>query len=391
MLYDVAVIGAGPAGSTAAKCCAMGGLTTLMLDSCVFPRAKTCGGGLSTATLNSIGSPLPKELILDRVNHLESFFGDRSVRIAHPSVFMVITDRSVFDNYLVEQALATGVMFRQNETLAGLTKTGDFYTIHTQNNTYRAKAVIGADGVHSTTARLAGIPATFKKQALALSVEIPVDSCSFDNEAIKIFYGLVPQGYGWIFPKGDRVSIGAGCFKTGYHTLHQCLQKIAAVSDLTVPDKVKGHYIPYGRPDRDIVTDGIVLTGDAAGFIDPFTGEGIKYAIISGLLAGETLRTCFHENLPINKKNLAGYVKKCRQAFLEDLRYSYILSRAFFAVPSVMHRFLFARNDMYNRFLSILEGRYTYRSLVRDVVVELPKYYAHLPGYMLSRTGQTRG
>lgn len=388
MLYDIAVIGAGPAGSTAAKSCAVRGLKTLCLDRRAFPRPKTCGGGITTAALNTIGFPLPGQMVLSQIRNLQSFFQDKSVRISHPRAFMVIADRSVFDNFLMERAIEAGVEFRQRENVTGLTRENNHLVIRTQTGSYQARAIIGADGVHSTTAKLAGIPGRHQKCALCLSVEVPANPGKVEKESIKIFYDLLPQGYGWIFPKGDRLSVGLGCFKSSYGNLRKGLQTLAARTRLDLPDTVRGHYIPYGGQTRECVADGIILAGDAAGFTDPFTGEGIRFAIISGMLAGETLWNCSRHGLPPNKKNLAGYVNKCQQAFLRDLRYSYMLSKTFFAFPSVMHRFLFDRSEIYSSLLNILEGRYSYSRLTREVMVELPKYCLRWPKPHISKTGQ---
>ncbi len=388
MMYDVAVIGAGPAGSTAARFCALRGLKTLLLDRCSFPRLKICGGGITTAALNALGLALPGPVVLDRVRHLSSFSGSKSVHIPHPRFFMIVTERSVFDNYLVQKAVEAGVDFRPGENLTGLTGTGRDFLIKTPNNSYRAETLIGADGVHSTTARLAGFPRQPRSHALGLTADVRPGAETGLKEAVQIHYNLIPKGYGWIFPKGDRLTLGVGCYTGNYAGLRQALQKLAASAQLELPEQIRGHYVPYGRQTRECLADGIILAGDAAGFVDPFTGEGIRYAVLSGSLAGETVWHCFYHNLPPNKKNLAGYLVKCRQAFLGDFKYSLILAKVFFALPAIMHRFLFDRSDIFSRLLNILEGRYNYQRLVKDVAVELPKYYAKLPAFSLSKIGQ---
>ena len=389
MLYDVAVIGAGPAGSTAAKFCAMRGLKTILLDRQIFPRPKTCGGGITSAAINTIGFPLPEHTVLGQVHVLRSIINNKTVHIPHPRPFMVITERSVFDNFLAEKAVEAGVEFQQNENVKGLTKEDRYFTIKTQHNSFKAKVLVGADGVHSAAAKLAGLNSRYRSCALCLTAEIPVKS-NHSLDEIQINYDLLPKGYGWVFPKGDRLGLGVGCFTSSYGRLRKALAQLAVTAGSETPEIVKGHYIPYSGQSPECVGDGILLAGDAAGFVDPFTGEGIRYAIISGMMAGETLWNCYRNGIPPNKKNLAGYLDKCRQGFLRDLKYSYMLARTFFAFPSVMHRFLSENPEMYSHLLNILEGRYSYQKLIKDVAVELPKYYLNLPKYHFNRTGQIR-
>ncbi len=391
MVYDVAVIGAGPAGSTTARFCAMRGLKTLLLDRCSFPRKKVCGGGITTAALNSLGFPLPVHIVLGQVCNLYSVFDHKSVYFSHPRPFMVTVDRAVFDDYLAEKAIEAGVEFKQTENLTSLTREGSNFSLKTQNGAYMTKSLIGADGVNSTTARLTGLTGQSENNALCLTAEVPAKSDNSQREAVQIHYNLVPKGYGWIFPKGDRLTLGVGCFASNYGILRRALDKLAASASLDLPNTVKGHYIPYGKRTPECVNDGIILAGDAAGFVDPFTGEGIRFAIISGMLAGETIWNCYRNSQPTNKKNLAVYMEKCRQAFLRDFKYSFLLAKAFFAFPSVMHRFLSDNKEIYGRLLNILEGRYTFRKLVKDVASELPKYcFSKLPKYPFNKIGQIR-
>jgi len=384
MQYDVAVIGAGPAGSTAARYCAMRGLKTLLLDRRRFPRPKTCGGGVTTAALNAIGFPLPADIVRGHIKNLCSHIGNKTVRISHTRVFMITVDRSEFDNYLVEKAVDAGAQFHQDECVTGLAREGNVFSIRTPNNCYRAASIIGADGVHSATARLTGLKNSRKNCALCLSLDIPAGLDNRQSETIQVYYDLVPRGYGWIFPKGDRISLGVGCFTGNYALLGNALQKVAVIAGINLPGNIKGYYIPCGGQTTKCFSDGVILAGDAAGFVDPFTGEGIRFAVISGTLAGETVWNCFRNGLSLKKENLAGYMKKCHRAFLRDFRCSLLLSRAFFSLPSAMQGLLFHNADNYSRLLHILEGRSTYRKYLKSLLARLPKY-------CVKKTCQTQG
>lgn len=372
MDYDVAVIGAGPAGSTAARFCALRGMKTLLLDRCAFPRPKTCGGGLTLAALNSIGVPLPERIVLGQARNLQSFFGGQSQYIAHPRPFMVIVDRAGFDYFLAEKAVEAGAVFNEKESLTGLSGENGTFSVRTPKNTYRAHTVIGADGVYSTTARLAGLPSPKNPPALCLTGEVPAGSRGgFSNpavnaETIAIYYNILPRGFGWVFPGGDKLLLGVGSLSGNYGILREAFGRLASSAGLEQPLTVKGYHVPWLIRCAEPIKGGILLAGDAAGFVDPFTGEGIRYAVISGMLAGETVWNWAKSGLPAKQKSLAGYIIKCRQAFLNDFKYSYLLSRAFFAFPFPMHRLVLGNDQIYSRLLNILEGRSTYRELIKN-------------------------
>ena len=147
--YDVIIVGAGPAGSTAARHCGLKGLKTLLLEKEKIPRYKPCAGGITFAAVKELDFDIPEELIERKCHGMRIHFKKCKNRVTeeHPLVYMVT--RSVFDEYLVEKSVAAGAEIRDSETCISVATDREKVSISTSKGEYRANIVIGADGFFS--------------------------------------------------------------------------------------------------------------------------------------------------------------------------------------------------------------------------------------------------
>jgi len=289
--FDVIVAGGGPAGSAAAFTAASAGLKVCLVDKAVFPREKLCGGGLTDrcrASFSDVfGQPLPDEIVLGG-EHMAFFMA--GAPLSRMEGRIGLTMRRTFDAHMVSLARRAGAAALFGDAVEDIDEAGR--TIILKSGRRLAYGhLIGADGVNSAVARrLYG--AAFDPAVIGFGLEVEVPRADLPGwpEDVEIDFGRADWGYGWVFPKQATFTIGVG----GVHRRNPDMKaKLAAyLTDKGLDPgkyKVKGQYLPFGRCRERPGRGRILLCGDAAGFVDPITGEGIGYAIESGAAAGAAI------------------------------------------------------------------------------------------------------
>ena len=292
MRYDVIVAGAGPAGSTTAWECASRGLSVLMLDRAAFPRDKPCGGGV---TVRAAGL-LPFELtpVVERSIHQARFSlrQDKGFTRSSTKEITYLTQRSRLDNFLAEQAVEAGAVFRQREGVREIERRRTHVVVRANGQAYEGSTLVAADGANGRTTKLAGIDVSLT-QGIAFEGNItpPGGVPAQWQDTIGFNLGGLPGGYGWVFPKGDHLNIGLGGWQYIGPTLRDRLDRLVRYYGYDPADLWgrRGYHLPLRRPGSPLVDGMVVLVGDAGGLIDPLTGEGIFAAFLSGRAAARHL------------------------------------------------------------------------------------------------------
>ena len=285
------VAGAGPAGAAAAFTAARAGVSVALIDKSEFPREKLCGGGLTDRCRSSFeavyGRPLPDDLVLG--SGKMAFFMAGSP-LSRMDGRLGLTMRRAFDAHMVELAKDAGATTLFGDAVDDLHEAARVVILKSGRRLAYGH-LVGADGVNSAIARkLYG--ASFDPAAIGFGLEVEVPRADLPNcpEDVEIDFGRADWGYGWVFPKHQSFTIGVG----GVHRRNPDMKaKLAAyLTDKGLDPtryKVKGQYLPFGRCREKPGRGRILLCGDAAGFVDPITGEGIGYAIESGAMAGAAI------------------------------------------------------------------------------------------------------
>lgn len=289
--FDAIVVGAGPAGSTAARELAAAGARVLVVDRAEFPRYKACGGGIPLRTEKLLPFPIDR-VIEDSVRLLQvSHKGaSRFVRDSgQPFAHMVMRDR--FDALLLGQARKAGAEFRPGTAVREVSLERKV-TVRADGFEAQADYLVCADGAHSPVGKMVGLG---KGIAECAAWEVEVRAPALRRRAYRgtalIELGYKPWGYAWLFPKAEVLSIGivlppgqAGSMKEHVRAYIASLGLAGAEVDIA-----RGHKIRFRRGDEPIVNGRALLAGDSAGLADEFTEEGISYAVESGRLAARNV------------------------------------------------------------------------------------------------------
>jgi len=298
-VFDVAVIGGGPSGATAAYELAQKGHSVLLLDKA--GRIKPCGGAIPPKLLTDFD--VPESLLVARVNGATIVSPKARhvfMRISDPAGFVGMVDRDVFDEWLRNRAAGAGAE-RRTGTYEHITReTAGYATVHYTSKDGQAHAVstrqvIGADGALSAVCKEnigAHAPFVFAYHEI---IKAPTDVANYNGNSCDVYYDgrLSPDFYSWIFPHGDTVSVGTGSAQKGF-SLKQSVGQLRDIAGLDKTETIRREGAPlplYPLKKWDNGRD-VLLAGDAAGCVAPASGEGIYYAMLGGRLAADAVAEC---------------------------------------------------------------------------------------------------
>jgi geranylgeranyl reductase family protein len=292
-VWDVAVVGAGPAGAAAAREAARAGARTLLLERAELPRYKRCGGGLIGLSQQAIADAGvdAAPLLRDDVGRV-TFTSDGRRRFTRETdAFLPMVMRSELDAELVRQAVVAGAQVRTGTTVAAYAEADGVVTLGTSDGPVWAGAVVGADGSQGRCASYVGV--THEHVDIGLEAELPTPPGSDWTGHVLLDWGPVPGSYGWVFPKGDLLTVGViGSRDAGEKMRDYYRAFVAGLGlDLTTAVHDGGHLTRVRRLDAPLRRGRVLVAGDAAGLLEPWTREGISYALRSGALAGRAAAT----------------------------------------------------------------------------------------------------
>ncbi|MCW2599726.1 MAG: geranylgeranyl reductase [Frankiales bacterium] len=287
-VWDVAVVGAGPAGAAAARAAASEGARTLLLERAELPRYKRCGGGLIGPAQQALREAGVDVASLSRAHVGRVTFTHRGrlhvSRSADPFLPMVL--RSEMDKALVDVAVAAGAELRTGITVGTYREDSGVVTLGTSTGPLWARAVVAADGSAGRASSYVGV--VCDQVDIGLEAEIPTPPGSTWDGHVLLDWGPVPGSYGWVFPKGESLTVGViGARDRGEQLRDYYRSFVTSLGlELATATHDGGHQTRVRAPTSPLRRGQVLVAGDAAGLLEPWTREGISFALRSGRLAG---------------------------------------------------------------------------------------------------------
>lgn len=319
--YDVLIVGGGPAGSTLAYCLKNSGLKIGILDKKTFPRQKICAGWVTPEVMRVLNIDLDdyaNDRVLQKISGFKiSQLGQKQVESHYSGEPVSYGIRRIeFDDYLLQRCGAELIL---NEAFNKMEKASEGWLV---NDDYKANLVIGAGGHYCPVARAIDSKGVSELAVVAQEAEFEMTtqqkaSCSIREEVPELFFTPDLKGYGWVFRKGDYLNIGLGRedkSKLSSHVKKFCdYLVVQGKIPEDIVEKYNGHaYLLYNHAVREMVADNVLLIGDSAGLAYPQSGEGIRPAVESAMLAADVIRDCAGD---YSKNKLHAYNDVMEQRF----------------------------------------------------------------------------
>lgn len=290
-MYDVIIVGAGPAGTAAAYDLAIAGFSVLILDRNEFPRKKACAGGITPKALDLFAYDISHLLVHTcyEVKVRRPCGNSFALKNHRPLCYMTL--RQDLDAFSLNKAMGAGSRFLKIDKLLSIHQDRDRVVVRLGRKDgpgqYTARYLIGADGANSRIRRLLAGPGTYFDRCPALEADVNVSRPGDFPMEFDFSRGI--PGYYWIFPRQDHVNIGIFGAWSGVPMNRRLLADYARQrfgTDLI--ESVRGYPIGVGHG-RSVGRGRVILVGDAAGLAEPLFGEGIYFALKSGQLAARAI------------------------------------------------------------------------------------------------------
>ena len=360
--HDVIVVGAGPAGATLAYELSRQGMDILILEKERLPRYKACAGGITVKTAKLLGFDF-SSVIRDTIRGAKvAYSTKRSFTKSYPEPLIHMVMRDEFDQLLVQRAREAGATLADNERVRQLEITDQGVRVESAKGVLAARVVVGADGARSVVAANAGL---MQRVDLGIGMEAEI---SVPGQRLVQWEGLMGLdlgdmrgGYGWVFPKKDHLSVGAGSplhqakrLKSGYQAVLKA-HGLDGHSD----NRIRSHWLPVRRKGMAIQSGRCLLLGDAAGLVDPVTGEGIYNAIRSARIAAPVIESY----LKGSSANLMEYEAVVDRQIMPELKAARALARGFAWFPGFVFDAVGSSDRLWNACCRLLRGEDTYLTL----------------------------
>ncbi len=395
-VFDAIVVGAGPAGAAAARGLAAGGARVCLLERARFPRNKPCGGGITTRALSRfpwLEAGLPR-IATHWVSRLYLEAGDgKHVVLTSERPAVLLVRRYEFDELLARLAVEAGARLCEEAWVSQAEVDDDLVTVRTRDGrAFTARYLVAADGVNGIVTRRLGLHPGWDGDALALDMmeEAPDARLrAVDPGTLWVSYGHGgTDGYGYVFPKRDHVNVGIGCllsyFKEQVGRAPYDVQQ-GFVNDLVARGVLEGcstreHFtpchIPVGGPIERTAAGRVLVAGDAGGFVNAYTAEGIYYAMVTGDLAARAILEASRAGGPDHRGAARRYVRAWKNEIGGELRDARLIQKYLFRDPQRIAAVVGGagnHGDLAHTIIAYATGAVSYAAARRRILTRFPR------------------
>ena len=371
--YDVIIVGAGPSGATLGYELARRGIEVLILEKEKLPRYKPCAGGITVKTANLVGldiGPVTQQVVCG-VRAAYKNKREFTRWYDKPIVCMVMRDE--FDHFLVQRAEESGAVVAENQRVCQVEAMAEGVEVKAADNTFRAEILAGADGAHGVVANSLGMARGVQHgMAMQAEISVPGETLVKWESLMGLGLGNVHGGYGWIFPKKDHLSVGVGGSLCQAKRLKPSYQKVVNWQGFESCEaaRLRSHLLSVARNGVTVQYGRVLLLGDAAGLLDPLTGEGIGYAIKSAQMAAPIIGQCLQDGTI----DLKGYQDAVAEEIMPELKAARSLARLFTWFPGLYFNAIEGSDRLWRASCRLLRGEESYISLGRRLGVFRPLF-----------------
>ena len=367
-MFDCIIVGAGPAGGSAAYHLAKAGRSVIILEKESLPRYKPCGGGVSPVVQEWFDFDFSPAISLKVDSISYSWKRGDPVQVdltTQEPIWMV--RRDIFDHFLVKQALNQGATLQDCTAVDGIEFKNGSWHVKSGDGVVTGRYLIAADGAKGPMAKWLGFQKRQRCVAGALEVEVPVDQQN--SQSLHLEFGSVKNGYAWNFPKMDGYSIGAGSFFGGVkQNLRNILAEYSTLFDADLSTgKQWGHPICLWDGHQKLHTDNALLAGEAACVVDPFTAEGIRPSIFSGIQAAKAVDRAVAGDLDA----LEQYTQAISEEWGTQMMWARRLAQAFYRVPKIGYEIGVKRPSSTVVMSKVMAGELRYSDVVKKALQRL--------------------
>ncbi|NJL84400.1 MAG: geranylgeranyl reductase family protein [Chloroflexaceae bacterium] len=366
-MYDCIIIGGGPAGGAAAYQLAKQGRRVLILEKSPLPRYKPCGGGVAPVVQQWFDFDFTPAISyqVDRVCYTWGGQDPVDVTLANREPTWMVR-REVFDRFLLQQAEGQGAQLQDNSEVVGIEFLSDRWQVSTAQTSFVGRYLIGADGAKGPTANWLGFKRR-RRLVAALEVEFPLIE---QPPSLAWFdFGIIQQGYAWNFPKADGYSLGVGDFlgggKQNYKEILGEYAQLFGVEASAI--KSWGHPLCLWDGHQALHSQHALLAGEAACVVDPFTAEGIRPSIFSGLQAARSIDRA----IAGDSNALENYTRVMAEEWGAQMVWAKRLAQVFYRLPQVGYRVGIKRPSATLTMSKVMAGELRYSDVVARALKRL--------------------
>jgi geranylgeranyl reductase family protein len=376
IMFDCIIVGSGPAGGTAAYHLAKKGRSVLVLEKESLPRYKPCGGGVSPVVAHWFDFDFSPAISLkvSTIRYTWNMGDPVEAELNTPEPIWMVR-RDIFDHFLMQQAQKQGAELRDSTEVTGIEFKGSHWQVNTAKGPVEGQYLIAADGAKGPMAKWLGFKDRKRRMGGALEAEAMTQ---IENGHMAHFeFGMVKNGYIWNFPKADGYSIGIGTFRGGEpQNLREIVTEYSKTFGVDFTSiKQCGHPLCLWDGDQTLHTQQAILAGEAACVVDPFTAEGIRPSMFSGLKASEAIDKALSGNI----NALEDYSQVISEQWGSDMVWAQRLAGVFYRLPGVGYQLGIKRPTATQKFGQILCGNLRYQEIAGNAIKKLSS--SLIPGH----------